>query len=202
MKAELLGAIPQGALIVGQSTWANRPAASAYNGKGWYMTNLKHVFISDGTDWFPLGGSARGGGSNVAATVTGTTNRTSVWSETIPADLLGLNGQIWIYPQITVTNNANAKNPRIKLGSTDFWQPTGVSITSTSGLYIIANRNNKAVQVGTPGTSAAITGTSGAASAVAGTENTANALTLDFSFQLANASDSATLERIYWELRK
>lgn len=200
MKAELLGAIPQGALIVGQSTWANRPLASAYNGKGWYMTNLKHVFISDGTDWFPMGGVMRGGGTAVAVSHTGNSNRTSVWSTTIPGGLLGANGQLWIYPQFTLTNSGNSKNPRIRFGSTDFWSTGATSTYSAHGFVVIANRNNPAVQFSSPNTTLMFSNT--VATGISGTENTNNDLTLDFSFQLVNTGETGTLERIHWELRK
>lgn len=200
MDALKLGNITQGGFPHGKSTWANRPAASAYNGKGWYMTDLKHVFISDGTDWFPMGGVMRGGGTAVAVSHTGNGNRTSVWSATIPGGLLGANGQLWIYPQFTLTNSGNSKNPRIRLGSTDFWSPGATSTYSAHGFVVIANRNNAAVQFSSPNTTLMFSNT--AATGVSGTENTANDLTLDFSFQLANTGETGTLERIHWELRK
>ena len=200
MQAFQLGNIVAGLGISGQSTWANRPGAAALNGRLWLMTDVGPgtVFRSNGTYWKPCGGVAVIGGSNTAASITGTTSKTALGTLAVPAGLANVPGACFLGETLwSVTNNVNSKGIKIELGTTVFYSITGASVSSDANYTMIRVRSQNS-QVGMAIASAAGVGTSSAA-VVTGTENMSAALNIVISSQLSNSADTATLEG--WTVR-
>lgn len=184
----------------GQSTWANRPSAASMSGRLWLMTDIGPgtTFISNGTYWKPVGGSACIGGSNAAATVTGTTNKTALGTLALPAGLANIPGACLLVETLwSVTNSANGKGLRIELGSTTFYNIAATSILSDANYTMIRVRSQSA-QVAMPVASASGLSTSSSA-CVTGAEDMSAALNIIISATLNSAADTATLEG--WTVR-
>lgn len=184
----------------GKSTWANRPSASAANGLRWLMTDIGRgtVMLSDGTYWRPMNGSAVIGGSNAAATITGSTNKTALGTLALLAGLANIPGASLLVETLwSVNNTAGGKGLKIELGSTTFYNITGASVLSDANYTMIRIRSQNS-QIGMPVASASGLSTS-AAACVVSTENMSTALNVTISAQLNNASDTATLEG--WTVR-
>lgn len=131
--------------------------------------------------------------SGVAVSHTGNTNETTLATIAVPAGTIGANGQVDIEALFSHTNNANAKNLRIRMGSVIllFIAPTANAVTQTHTRF--ANRNSQASQVLFPvGGTSSWGSTTTAVSTLA--ENTALAVNITITAQLANAADTITLE--------
>lgn len=140
--------------------------------------------------------------SAVVATKTGDTVETTLATITIPGGALGATGRIRVSTIWTITNNANAKNIRVRLGGIGgtAFQNVPISTAATAAFEThIANRGAVASQVGwafgcrfdqvftsfTP---------------VTGSLNTAIDQDLVITAQLAVGTDSATLEAYMVEI--
>jgi hypothetical protein len=135
--------------------------------------------------------------SAVAASVTGTTNETALATVTIPAGAMGLNGGVEIRTVWSVTNSANSKTPRIRLGGTSGTQFMAAVFTTTatiSDIRSIRNRNSASSQVGSIGASAASSIGSSTVAVVTGSVDTSAAQDLVISGTLANSGETITLE--------
>jgi hypothetical protein len=133
----------------------------------------------------------------VSMSVTGTLTETALATCTIPAGAMGLNGGVMIYSTWTVTNSANNKTTRIRLGGiggTAHNDTVWTTIATVPDARRIRNRNSASSQVGS--TAAASGGgfstTSGAV--VTSSVDTTAAVDLVFTGQLANTGETITLE--------
>lgn len=131
--------------------------------------------------------------SAVAASVTGTTNETTLATIAIPAGAMGANGQLRITALFSTTNSANNKILRANIGGTAFLATTVTAVASTSSLVMIRNRNSLASQVGFAPTISAGVGTS-ATAVVTATVDMSVAQNLTITGQLANTGETITLE--------
>ena len=131
--------------------------------------------------------------NNQAVTHTGNLVDTTLRSFTLPAGSLGPNGQLRVWSLWTVTNNANVKTLRVKLGGVSFSNVQVTTNLSYQLLTLVRNRNSQNAQIGQPSTNFGGVGatTFGVLTAVV---NTAVAQTVELSALLANAADSVTLE--------
>lgn len=175
-------------------TWATLPLASAYTG----LAVISDVGVapslwrSNGTAWAPVNGRvllARAMAPQTA--ITGTTNETNAAAAiVIPAGLMGANGGLQISTRWAVTNSANDKTLKAKLGATAF---ETILVTSVASLLLettIDNVNDAAVQIGGNGAAPQV----GTATAfAAGTINTAVAQNLTFTGQLESSGESIQL---------
>jgi hypothetical protein len=188
----------------GVYTWATRPAASANTGRRITISDVGigggSQWQSSGTDWHPVGGSVKLYVKNDTAAHTGTSSKTVQASFSVPAGLMGLNGQLRIYQQHSLTNSANAKTPTVEFGGTVFWNPSGVSLATLTAYTTITNRGSAAVQVG----SASFAGMTGSTTGTktSGTVDTTAAQTLQVSYTLASSGESAMLDFFIVELHK
>lgn len=130
--------------------------------------------------------------SAVAVSHTGTTSEATLATIPVAADLLGANGQLVIEALWSVTNNANNKTPRIRLGGTSVHGPALTAVVSFLDRARIANRNNPASQVINANTGSVVGGTLGPVVTTA--VNTAVPFDITLTAQLANAADTMTLE--------
>lgn len=113
----------------------------------------------------------------------------------IPANMIGVNGSVRIWTLWSMTNNANVKTYRVRLGGisgTIFQQLAGVSLAQFSALCRIANRGSVSSQVGQD---PAINGIGSSTVAITTSSvNTGIDSTIDITAQKATGGDTVTLE--------
>lgn len=135
--------------------------------------------------------------SGAAVSHTGNLTETALATVSIPAGAMGLNGGLLIYATWSMTNSANSKTPRIRLGGLSGTIVSGAGHTAAATFHDIRrvrNRNSASSQVFSfaAGSAAVIGPTTGALST--GAVDTSAAQDLVFSAQLANAGETLTLE--------
>lgn len=125
--------------------------------------------------------------------LTGTTAETVLATLTVPGYVLGANGSLDVDALWTMTNNANAKTLRARLGGLAgwaFWSQSITTFNTARGAGRMQNRNSPLSQVSFAGVSFG-----GQASPVlTATVDTTASQTVVITGQLANAADSLTLE--------
>ena len=138
------------------------------------------------------------GASGVALPTINNTSEQFLATVTIPAGRLGPNGLVRVITFWTLTNNANVKTPRIRLGGqagTILWSPAMASFATFKGHAVFINRGAQNSQVAGD---AAFGGTAGAVATAA--IDTAAAQDLVISAQKATGTDTMTLEAYMVEL--
>lgn len=187
-------------------TWATLPSAAANSGTRVRVTDVGpngSDWISNGTDWVPVNGFAMIARSAVASSVTGTTTETTLATITIPAGVMGTNGQLWIMTLWSNTSNANNKTLRVRfsgIAGTQYLLSTATTGVGSQIPLFIRNRNSASSQIG--GNSSSATFGHTASAAVTSAVDTSLATTLVISGQLANAGDTLTLESYTVELKR
>lgn len=172
--------------------------ADGTNGMNVRFISGTNIFaaMSDGIRWRPVGAFAT---LQPNASVTGTTNETTLASVTIPGGLMGSDGSIRVYALYSFTGVAGTKAIRAKLGGANF-----ISLSSTAAT-LSASVSKNVVNLTASSQAALATGTiSDGSSQTSGivslsvdtTADQAMALTM----QLANAADSATLVKVIVEV--
>lgn len=140
-----------------------------------------------------------------AVSITGTLTETALRTVTIPDGALGANGSLrissmWSWVNTTVNN----KLPRIRLGGisgTAFWAPTFTNaFTANQNVTTISNRNSASSQIAYSASVFNTIYTPGNAALTTGVINTAVAQDLVITGQLADITDTLTLERITVEI--
>lgn len=145
-----------------------------------------------------------GGTSGAAVPVTGTTSETTLGSVVIPAGAMGANGIIRVTALFSYTSSGNNKTLRVRLGGlagTAFHQAISTTSSFHQTMVMIRNRNSVSSQVSAPLISA-IAFNTGSAAVGTGSVNTANEQTLVITGQLANNSETITLEAFSVEILK
>lgn len=187
---------------VWNGTWASRPAFGSYpQGTRIFVTDLPpgrgSVFVAGATMWLPESGEVTVGYSNIPGTaITGTTGTVTQDLVTIPGGLLGPNGVLVIEGTISCTTNANNKTLQLRLDSggtpVRVFGATLNNIPAMSFQAFMWNRgaeNSQSIHYNIP---AGI----GAGGTFEQTSlNTAVNQTLTFLTVLANAADTARIER-------
>ncbi len=175
--------------VVKGNTWDKATYARIYTGT--YTDNGSNDVEGRGSgDWKVLAQSG------VAVPLTGGTSETALATVAMPGGTMGPNGNIRITTLWSMTNNANNKTARVRLGGVSGDQVLAAGLTSQASAQIqrtVWNRNSEASQVSW----VAATANSYTASTATGftaTVNTANAQDIVISGQLANGADTMTLE--------
>ena len=125
------------------STWASRPT-TAQVGDLITITDIgpvDEVFKWTGSRWAPLNGQCLIYSTNTTVSVTSTSSETELGSVTIPGGLMSANGILEISSLWSVTNNANTKTIRIKLGETSDPATGGTSFLSRSETSILYHQH-------------------------------------------------------------
>ena len=158
-------------------------------------TNI-FVVMSDGIRWRPVGAFAT---LQPNASVTGTTNETTLASITVPGGLMGADGSIRIYALFSFAGTAGTKTIRAKLGGQSFVNSAvAASNAATSVAKSVCNLTATS-QTSMP--AAAINdGLSAGGAVFVGTVDTGTDQPLLISMQLASAADSATLSKVIVEI--
>lgn len=183
-------------------TWANLPPAAANSGLVTRVTDVGVApgieVVSDGTRWVPIGAQCLARAA-VAASVTGTLVETALATVSLPAGAMGVNGGIEVRSSWSVTNSANNKTIRVRLGGPAGSQHLNLPITTTNSfadLRHIRNRNSAASQVGSASASAGgVSGSTTVAAALSTSAvDTSAAQDLVISGQLALGTETISLE--------
>lgn len=191
-------AFDAGAIAARTYTWAALPLPSAYTGAA-YVSDVGlsgSLWYSNGVTWGLVSGDAVLARGNTDLSVSGgSTSEEALVSITIPAGLIGVNGQLEVTHFWEATNNANVKTMRVKLGGTAFFANAAGLNSNTIFLpppTRIWNRNSQSVQMAfaaANGNTSVATGTAKTAGAV----DTSVATTFAISGQKATGSDTLTL---------
>jgi hypothetical protein len=131
--------------------------------------------------------------SGVAVASINNTSEQTLVTIPVPANLMGINGALYVTALWSLTNNANAKALRIRFGGTEFQNLAGASLVTVSAAMRIQNRGSLTSQVGASVGMNAFGATSTAA-VVTSTLNTGVSQDLTISVQKATGTDTATLE--------
>ena len=168
-------------------TWATKPSIAPL-GQIICVTDIGENGIlcrGDGTKWIRM---HQVNLYNLATPVvlTGTTSETTMLTVSIPASLMNKRGRVNVIVLLSLTNNANNKTVRVKIGG-----QTVVSTTSTNQSVLgfsgwLLNLNSETSQKN--------------GSAVSFTIDTTIANDLVITGQLANAGDTVTLTAVSLEL--
>lgn len=172
---------------IAQYTWANKPATAPL-GQVICVTDIGENGIlcrGNGTKWIRMHPTIL---YNLATPVvlTGTTSETTLLTITIPAALMGLIGRLNMLSFFALTNNANNKTLRAKIGANIVHVSGAASLAATGFNFWLLNlssatkqRNNNAALFDI---------------------DTTVSMDLIITGQLANAADSMTLNTLTLEL--
>lgn len=127
----------------------------------------------------------------VPSSVTGTTASTTLKSYTLPANALGMNGQLRITVEWSWTNSSNTKNTSLTFGGSTIFTTGQTTNAGARMTFIIANRNATNQQVAWPSINS-FTQT-GAAPIVTSVDTTGN-VAINLTAQNVSASDTTTVE--------
>lgn len=188
--------------LVGQAyTWTGKPAASSVAAGTViritdYGVGPGMFFVSDGTNWSPKGPQLLARGT-VAASVTGTTNETTLATITVPGGMMGLNGGIEIDATWSNNSSGNIKTHRMRWTGVAGTQLYAVA-TSTNiahhEMRRLRNRNSASSQISSYSSVAPGFGSGTTAPTTTAVDTTADQ-TIVLSSQLANAGDNSAVER-------
>ena len=172
--------------LISEYTWANKPSV-APSGQIICVTDVGEngsLWRGDGTNWklmshityYSLSGTV---------SLTGTTTETTLLTIPIKGGLIGLGGRLVESAVFAMTNNANIKTFRAKIGGSTIATGTSSNLNSTRLDFWLLNRNNQSSQYNNNTTSFAI--------------DTSVDFDLVITGQLANAADTLTLSALTLE---
>jgi hypothetical protein len=174
-------------LGIGKSTWENKPATAPL-GQIICITDVGENGIlcrGNGTKWVRMHPTIL---YNLGTPIvlTGTTAETTLLTITIPAALMGLIGRLNMLSFFALTNNANNKTLRAKIGANSINTQGSASLSATGFNFWLLNLNSATAQRNNTAASFAI--------------DTTASMDLIITGQLANAADSMTLNTLSLEL--
>lgn len=184
------------------STWANRPT-TAQAGDLITITDIgpvDEVFKYNGTRWAPINGQCLLASTNISVSVTGTADQTELGSVTLPGGLVSANGILEVSSFWAMTNSANSKNIKIKIGQTSdpatggssFLNRTETTILYHQHLCVLRCANSTSSQKAISSTLAAGFGST-TASNFTNTYDLSTDKKIFFTGQLANTGETVTL---------
>lgn len=180
--------LPAGAIAAGV------PASAAWY---WFVassTTAGTVYNSTYTSGTPTPGVLTAFATTGPGAFTGSTSTVTAASLTLPANLMGRNGQVWLTSGDTYNNNAGNKAFAMKFGATNCWAQTTMTIQlSLMATCTITNRGVLTAQTLAYMYSHNGGGT-GLVAAFDAAENTAANVTIAFTMSTATATDHAILE--------
>jgi len=173
--------------LISEYTWANKPSVAPL-GQIICVTDIGEngsLCRGNGTKWVRMHPTIL---YNLATPVvlTGTTAETTLLTITIPAALMGLIGRLNILSFFALTNNANNKTLRAKIGANTVAVQGAASMAATGFNFWLLNLNSAAAQRNNSSALFAI--------------DTTESIDLRITGQLANAADSMTLNTLTLEL--
>ena len=185
--------------LISEYTWANKPSVAPL-GQIICVTDIGEngsLWRGNGTTWKRLH-QIRFYDLSASVALTGTTSETTLLTVNIPAGLIGVSGKVKMYPLYSMTNNANNKTLRVKLGGSTAYSIVVASSSQSSALVIIRNIGSESVQKSSTAVVAGLGNNSAALTSLA--INTSVATTITVTGQLANSADTMTLEGFFMEI--
>lgn len=184
------------------STWASRPT-TAQVGDLITITDIgpvDEVFKYNGTRWAPINGQCLLASTNTSVSVTGTVDQTELGTVTLPGGLVSANGILEISSYWTLTNSANGKIIKIKIGQTSdpvtggssFFNRTETTIAIHQHLCILRCSNSVNAQKAISSTMATGLGVT-TASNFTNTYDLSTDKKIFLTGQLANTGETITL---------
>jgi len=173
--------------LISEYTWANKPSVAPL-GQIICVTDVGEngiLWRGDGTNWKRMSHITYYSLSGTVS-LTGTTTETTLLTIPIKGGLLGLRGRLGEISVFAMTNNANVKTFRAKIGGNTIATGTSSSLNSTRFDFWLLNRNNQSSQYNNNASSFAI--------------DTSVDFDLVITGQLANAADTLTLTAVSLEI--
>ena len=167
-------------------TWANKPSVAPL-GQIICVTDIGEngsLWRGNGTNWKRMSHITYYGLSSTVS-LTGTTTETTLLTIPIKGGLMGLGGRLYEIAFFAMTNNANVKTFRAKIGGSTIATATSSSLATTGFNFWLLNRNSQSSQYNNNATSFAI--------------DTSVDFDLVITGQLANAADTLTLSALTLE---
>lgn len=194
-----MGFISLPAENVPQYLWTNRPSASSTIGELIYITNVGiggSYWISNGTYWSPLNGEVTLAQSGAAIDMTGASTEQIMATYTLPGGLMTPWSQLEIIVLWSFTNSANTKILRVRLSSADpYFYFAGTTTASVQNICVIRSNNSISAQKGFGIGTGGVSGLGSlSASLSAFNRNLANDSDIILTGQLANSSETITIE--------
>ena len=172
--------------LISEYTWANKPSVAPL-GQIICVTDIGENGIlcrGDGTNWKRMSHITYYSLSGTVS-LTGTTTETTLLTIPIKGGLMGRGGRLAEVAVFAMTNNANNKTLRAKIGGSTIATGTSSNLNSTRLDFWLLNRNNQSSQYNNNTTSFAI--------------DTSVDFDLVITGQLANAADTLTLSALTLE---
>ena len=182
-----------------QYTWANKPSVAPL-GQVICITDIGEngsLWRGDGTKWVRMH-SIRYYDLAAPVSLTGTTLETELATMTVKGGLMGAKGKLKIWPLLSMTNNANGKTIKLKMDGNVFYGNTRTNEVQLQFLSIVRNTNSQSVQKISSGITAGLGVTTGAVTSLA--VDTSADFTISITGQLANSTDTLTLEGFFVEI--
>ena len=186
-------------------TWAQRPNAARYQNEIIYISDIGiggSYWTSNGTYWSPLNGEVTLAQTGAATSVTGTTSETVLATYTLPGGLMTPWSQLEIIVLWSFTNSANTKILRVRQSSVGggisgdpYFYFAGTTTASVQNICVIRSNNSISAQKGFGIGTGGVSGLGAlSASLSAFNRNLANASDIVLTGQLANSSETITVE--------
>ena len=172
--------------LISEYTWANKPSVAPL-GQIICVTDVGEngsLWRGNGTKWVRLNHITYYSLSSTVS-LTGTTTETTLLTIPIKGGLMGLRGRLQQIAVFAMTNNANTKTFRAKIGGSTIATSTSSSLATTGFNFWLLNRNSQSSQYNSNATSFAI--------------DTSVDFDLTITGQLANAADTLTLSALTLE---
>ena len=185
--------------LISEYTWANKPSVAPL-GQIICITDVGEngsLWRGDGTKWVRLS-QILFYDLTVAVALTGTTSETTLLTVNIPNGLIGISGKVKMYPLYSMTNNANNKSLRVKLGGSTAFSAAVSNSSQSSALVIIRNIGSESVQKSSTSVVSGLGNIGTALTTLA--IDTSVATTITVTGQLANSADTMTLEGFFMEI--
>ena len=172
--------------LISEYTWANKPSVAPL-GQIICVTDIGEngsLWRGNGTDWKRMSHITYYSLSSTVS-LTGTTTETTLLTIPIKGGLMGLGTRLQEIAFFAMTNNANVKTFRAKIGGSTIATATSSSLATTGFNFWLLNRNSQSSQYNNNATSFAI--------------DTSVDFDLVITGQLANAADTLTLSALTLE---
>ena len=173
--------------LISEYTWANKPSVAPL-GQIICVTDVGENGIlcrGDGTNWKRMSHITYYSLSGTVS-LTGTTTETTLLTIPIKGGLMGLRGRLNAASFFSLTNNANVKTLRAKIGANTIASATPINQNVTGFHFWLLNLNSNTSQRNNNAASFSI--------------DTTVSMDLIITGQLANAADSMTLSTLTLEL--
>ena len=185
--------------LISEYTWANKPSVAPL-GQIICVTDVGEngsLWRGNGTTWKRIH-QIRFSDLSAPVALTGTTSETTLLTVNIPASLIGASGKVKMYPLYSMTNNANSKVLRVKLGGSVAFYAAVSNSSHSSALVIIRNIGSESVQKSSTAVVSGLGNTGTALNTLA--IDTSVATTITVTGQLAVGTDTMTLEDLFVEV--